>query len=33
MSFYVGRFRAPRWLYDFLPSWIHRAADKLGGVR
>jgi hypothetical protein len=32
VQYYVGRFRVPWWLFEILPHWVHRAADKLGGV-
>jgi hypothetical protein len=29
---YMGRFRVPDWLFAISPMWMHKLADKLGGV-
>jgi hypothetical protein len=29
---YMGRFRVPDWLFNISPPWLHRFADKFGGV-
>jgi hypothetical protein len=32
MRCYMGRFRVPRWLFALAPQWLHRLADRAGGV-
>jgi hypothetical protein len=29
---YMGRFRVPEWLFAVSPKWMHKLADKFGGV-
>lgn len=33
MNCYAGRFRVPAWLFALCPHWLHKAADRLGGVQ